>query len=64
MAMADCFYVTLGWDIWRNQVYAYGNALNFKLEQPRFSKEILSDSVTKDVAKLSFPFPVWNSGNV
>ena len=28
------------------------------------SKEILSDSVTKDVAKLSFPFPVWNSGNV
>ena len=32
-------------------VYAYGSASNFKLEEPRCSKEILSDLSRKNVAE-------------
>ena len=36
MAMADCFYVTLGRDIFLEiVVYVNENASNFKLEEPR-----------------------------
>ena len=46
MEMADCFYVTLGRDIWRTRQIS-------NLRSQDVSKEILSDIGRKDVAEFS-----------
>ena len=56
MAMADCSYVTTGRDILRNCSLCIQNTSNFKLEEPRFPKKILSDLVRKDVTEFNDKF--------
>ena len=44
MAMADCFYVTLGWDTWRNCSLCLWKCIKFQTWGAKIvSKEILSD---------------------
>ena len=54
--MADCSYVTTGRDILRNCSLCIQNTSNFKLEEPRFPKKILSDLVRKDVTEFNDKF--------
>ena len=63
--MADCFYVTLGQDIWRNYSLCLQKRVKFEtwgarqilnLRSKDVSKEILSDLVRKNVADFSDKF--------
>ena len=57
MAMADCFYVTLGWEIsWELQfmLMEMRQILNWRNQD--ISKEILLDLVRKDVAEFNDKF--------
>ena len=61
MAMGDCFYVTLGQDIWRNCSLFIRKRVKFEtLRSQDVSKELLSDLVRMDVANFSDKFPVSN----
>ena len=57
MAMAECFYVTLGQDIWRNCSLCLRETRQIStLRSQDVSKEILSDLVRKDIAEFSDKF--------
>ena len=53
MAMADCFYVTLGPDILRNSSLCTRKRVKFQTSGAKVFLEILSDLVRKYVAKFN-----------